>query len=67
MTVNLALILTLLVSAILTLSFVWPGTAEQAMSKPGRIPADLERDKRSKPQGIIPLLNLRPGDRVVDI
>ncbi len=34
---------------------------------PGRLPADLERDMRSQPESIIPLLNLTPGDRVVDL
>jgi predicted methyltransferase len=38
-----------------------------AMSKPGRLSADIERDNRSKPQAIIPLLNLDRGDTVVDI
>lgn len=38
-----------------------------AMSKPGRLEADVQRDQRSKPQFVIPLLDLEPGDRVVDI
>jgi len=37
------------------------------MARPGRIQSDLERDKRSKPELIIPFLNLNPGDRVVDL
>ncbi len=32
-----------------------------------RLSADKERDQRSKPQTIIPLLNIEPGDRVIDI
>lgn len=32
-----------------------------------RLPGDLARDKHSKPGEIIPLLKLKPGDRVVDI
>ncbi len=32
-----------------------------------RLAADLERDLRSKPQAIIPLLNIEQGDRVIDI
>lgn len=32
-----------------------------------RMPADVERDARSKPEAIIPLLNLQQGDRVIDI
>jgi len=39
----------------------------QAIAKPGRLAADIERDKRSKPEAIIPLLSLERGDRVVDI
>lgn len=38
-----------------------------AMAKPGRLAADIERDQNSKPQFVIPLLMLEPGDRVVDI
>ena len=38
-----------------------------AMSKPGRLADDIERDSRSRPQAVIPLLNLNTGDRVVDI
>ncbi len=38
-----------------------------AMSEPGRLPADIQRDSRSKPQIVIPLLNLERGDTVIDI
>lgn len=38
-----------------------------AMSKPGRLADDIERDSRSKPEAVIPLLNLETGDRAVDI
>ena len=38
-----------------------------AMNKPGRLADDIARDKRSKPEAVIPLLNLQAGDRVVDI
>lgn len=37
------------------------------MTDAGRLPADLERDLRSKPQFVIPHLGLEQGDRVVDI
>jgi predicted methyltransferase len=37
------------------------------MHQPGRLPADLERDKTSKPAKIIPLLALQTGGRVVDL
>ena len=45
----------------------WSASVEEAMAKPGRLAADLERDLRSKPEDIIPLLNLQEGDRVIDI
>jgi len=38
-----------------------------AMQQPGRLAADIARDARSRPEKIIPLLNLTTGDRVVDI
>lgn len=38
-----------------------------AMNQPGRLPADLQRDSRSKPEVVIPLLNLEHGDTVIDI
>jgi len=37
------------------------------LQKPGRLSADIARDRRSRPEMVIPLLNLKPGDRVVDI
>jgi len=37
------------------------------LNSENRLEADLERDKRSKPELIVPLLNLAPGDSVVDI
>lgn len=42
-------------------------TVEEAMKQPGRLPADIERDARSHPEAVIPLLQLQPGDRVADI
>ena len=42
-------------------------TVEEAINKPGRLPGDLERDARSRPELVIPLLQLEPGDRVADI
>ncbi len=38
-----------------------------AMRKEGRLENDIERDHRSKPEAVIPLLNLETGDTVVDI
>ena len=40
---------------------------EDAMSQPGRLDADLKRDVRSRPDIVLPLLQLAPGDRVADI
>lgn len=38
-----------------------------AMAQAGRLSADIDRDSRSRPEAVIPLLNLREGDTVVDI
>ena len=43
------------------------GTVEEAVSAPDRLPADLERDARSHPADILPLLAIGPGSRVADI
>lgn len=40
---------------------------QEVMDSSARMPADLQRDMRSKPQMVIPLLNLEAGDRVIDI
>ena len=37
------------------------------MQQPARLASDVERDARSQPHKIIPLLNLALGDRVIDI
>ena len=42
-------------------------TVDQALAKPGRLPADIERDARSRPDAVLPLLELEPGDRVADV
>ncbi|MEE4143402.1 MAG: hypothetical protein V2I26_01260 [Halieaceae bacterium] len=51
--------------------FLAPGLAADAVTdaigKPGRLSSDLERDQRSHPEVILPLLRLQPGDRVADI
>ncbi len=39
----------------------------EALARPDRLPADLERDARSRPERVLPLLQLKPGDRVADI
>lgn len=38
-----------------------------AMGQSGRLAADIERDGRSLPQQVLPLLQLETGDRVVDL
>ncbi len=38
-----------------------------AMAQSGRLAADTERDKRSRPEAVIPLLKLEPDDSVIDI
>jgi len=42
-------------------------SVQEAMNQPGRLAADLQRDARSRPDAVIPLLQLQPGDRVADI
>jgi predicted methyltransferase len=38
-----------------------------AMQQPDRLADDIQRDQRSRPQAVIPWLQLEPGDTVVDI
>lgn len=52
--------------SVLTPAFATDPVTE-AINKPGRLPADLERDARDRPEVILPLLQLQPGDRVADI
>ena len=60
-----------LITACLALSVlalpVQAGTVAEALSNPQRLTKDLERDQRDKPEAIIALLNIEPGDRVADI
>jgi predicted methyltransferase len=42
-------------------------SVQEAMNQPGRLAADLQRDARSRPDAVIPLLQLQSGDRVADI
>lgn len=39
----------------------------EALANPARLTSDLERDKRSQPEVIIELLDIKAGDRVADI
>ena len=43
------------------------GSIADALQNPNRPAADLERDTRSKPEVVLSLLNIGPGDRVADI
>lgn len=42
-------------------------TVAEALANPARLASDLERDKRSQPDAIIELLDIKAGDRVADI
>jgi predicted methyltransferase len=61
----------LLILSLVSWILLAPGLAAdavtEAINKPGRLAADLERDGRSHPEVILPLLQLQPGDRVADI
>lgn len=48
-------------------TLAWSASIQKAMSQPGRLAADLARDQRSKPEQVIPLLQLQAGARVVDL
>ena len=45
----------------------WSASLDDVMRMPGRLTADTERDQRSKPDQVIPFLQLQPGARVVDL
>jgi len=61
-----------LVSAVLSSASVVGAEIDAAavrmvMSEEGRLPDDLARDSRSRPEAVIPLLHITPGATVVDI
>lgn len=59
-----------IVIALLVLGVVVPGHAasiDEVLASPNRLEADRERDARSHPEVVLELLQLGPGDRVVDI
>ncbi len=56
-----------LVSLLVLATGVVADPVSDAIGKPGRIAADLDRDARSRPDVTLPLLQLQPGDRVADI
>ena len=56
------------VLSLFVLSFpVAAATLDDALANKGRLADDLERDKRSHPEIVIPMLGLKPGDTVADI
>ena len=57
----------ILIAPSLDASAIDESVVRAAMNRPDRLVDDLARDGRSKPEVVIPLLNLEPGDRVVDI
>jgi predicted methyltransferase len=59
--------LALFVGANQALAAVDEADVRAAMSHPDRLATDIERDSRSRPEVVIPLLNLESGDSVIDI
>jgi predicted methyltransferase len=57
----------LLLGLCLVPSATFADPVSDAIAKPGRMDADLVRDVQSRPDAILPLLQLQPGDRVADI
>lgn len=60
----------LIIAGLALFTLILPAHAtpvDEALARPGRLAADLERDKRDRPDEVIPLLALSPGDRVADI
>ena len=57
----------ILIAPSLDASAIDESVVRAAMERPDRLADDVARDGRSKPEVVIPLLNLEPGDRVVDI
>ncbi len=65
---NFLVLISLLLCSSLTFAASIDETAViAAMNKEGRLANDVERDQRSKPHAVIPLLNLETGGHVVDI
>jgi len=54
-------------TSMLCCSSVRGDAVETALRNPDRLIADSERDGRSRPEAVIPLLDLNAGDRVVDV
>ncbi len=57
----------ILLCAVVLISSSVAAPVADSLRSPDRLEADLERDKRSRPDVTLALLNLQPGDRVADI
>ena len=64
---KLALTLVLLSSSVFAASSLASDSLSDVLASDKRLDADVLRDARSRPDLILPLLNLAPGDRVADI
>ena len=63
----LVLVSAVLSSASVLAAEIGSAAVRTAMSEEGRLPDDLARDSRSKPEAVIPLLHIEAGATVVDI
>lgn len=63
----LALSILILSSSTLLAAEIDEAAVTLAMAKEGRLTDDIARDSRSKPQAVIPLMQLEPGNTVVDV
>jgi predicted methyltransferase len=63
----LVLVSAVLSSASVLAAEIDAAAVRTAMSEEGRLPDDLARDSRSKPEAVIPLLHIEAGATVVDI
>jgi predicted methyltransferase len=63
----LVLVSAVLSSASVLAAEIDAAAVHTAMSEEGRLPDDLGRDSRSKPEAVIPLLHIEAGATVVDI
>ena len=63
----LALVGALLSSASIGAAEIDAAAVRVVMSEEGRLPDDIARDGRSKPEAVIPLLHIEPGATLVDV
>lgn len=66
-TVCAALLASLSLSSSGAFAHTGADTLAEALAAPDRLAADIERDSRSRPDVMLPLLRLKAGDRVADI